>query len=96
MCHCLCKEYKKETKNTYLLEKTKIETNVLLLHPNSLIKFYSRLGMSSLCLKMLLKRNSQYGAVITVVGMCNNILIILTKIHFSLKKKLKNYGTEIG
>jgi len=96
MCHCLCKEYKRESKNTYLLEKTKIETNVLLVHPNSLIKFYSRLWMSSLCLKMLLKWIFHYGAVITVVGMCNNILIILTEINFSLKKKLKNFGTEIG
>jgi hypothetical protein len=96
MCHCLCKEYKRESKNTYLLEKTKIETNILLLHPNSLIKFYSRLWMFSLCLKMLLKRISQYGAVITVVTMCYNIIIILAKIHFSLKKKLKNFGTEIG
>ena len=91
MCHCLCKEYKRESKNTYLLEKTKTETTILLVHPNSLIKFHSSLWMSSLCLKMLLKWIFQYGAVITVVGMC----IILTEIHFSLKK-LKNFGTEIG
>jgi hypothetical protein len=45
---------------------------------------------------MLLKWSFQYGAVITVVRMCNNILIILTEIHFSLKKKLKNFRTEIG
>lgn len=96
MCHCLCKEYKRESKNTYLLEKTNIETNILLVHPHSFIKVYSRLWMSSLCLKMLLKWISQYGAVITVVGMCNNILIILTEIPFSLEKKLKNFRTEIS